>query len=89
MPHFVTASLIGLLGFILNLPLGYWRASVKKYSKQWFLAVHLSVPVIYLLRVESGLSYQVIPFMILAAFSGQFVGAKVKGTTSGIHDSVN
>ena len=48
--------LIGLLAFvyIFNLPFGYWRAATKKLTKEWALAVHLPVPVIFALRVVYG-----------------------------------
>ena len=66
--------LIGFAAFIINLPLGRWRASVKKFSLPWFLALHLSVPVIFLLRVETGLGLYVIPVTISFAILGQMVG---------------
>lgn len=89
MPHYVTATLIGVLGLVLNVPLGYWRVSVKKFSKQWFLAVHLSVPLIYLLRIESGLGLKVIPFMVLAAFTGQFLGGRVRKISWNFQNTAN
>jgi len=34
---------IAFVVFLLNLPFGYWRQNVRKFSFQWFLAVHLPV----------------------------------------------
>jgi len=76
---------VALLVFLLNLPFGYWRASVKKLSRQWFLAVHLPVPIVIALRVYSGLGWKPISFPVLigAFFLGQFVGGKVRHLIEG------
>jgi hypothetical protein len=36
-------ALIALLTFGVNLPFGYWRANVKKFSLHWILAIHIPV----------------------------------------------
>lgn len=71
---------VALLVFVLNLPFGYWRASVKKFSWQWILAIHLPVPVVIALRVYSGLGWQPISFPVLvgAFFLGQWCGSKLR-----------
>jgi hypothetical protein len=76
---------VALLVFLINLPFGYWRASSKKFSRQWFLAVHLPVPLIIALRILSGLGWKLISFPVLvgAFFLGQFVGGKVRLLISG------
>ena len=76
---------VALLVFLLNLPFGYWRASVKKLSRQWFLAVHLPVPLVIALRVYSGLGWKPVSFPVLigAFFLGQFVGGKVRHLIEG------
>jgi hypothetical protein len=63
--------------FALNLPFGYWRANVKKFTRPWFLSVHAPVPVVIALRVLSGLGWHFItfPIMIGAFFGGQFAGS--------------
>jgi len=67
------------LVLLLNLPFGFWRASVKKLSRQWILAVHLPVPAIIALRIFSGLGFHLIsfPVMITAFFLGQFIGGRI------------
>jgi len=62
--------------FILNLPFGYWRAHVKKFSLQWALAVHIPVPFVIALRIFSGLGFQLISYPVLvgAFFTGQYLG---------------
>jgi hypothetical protein len=69
--------MVAVAVFIFNLPFGYWRANVKKFSLQWVLAVHLPVPFVIVLRLLSGLGFQFItyPVLVTAFFSGQFLGA--------------
>jgi len=76
---------VALLAFLINLPFGYWRASVRKFSTQWFLAVHLPVPLVIALRVFSGLGWKLISFPVLigAFFLGQFVGGRVRNIIQG------
>ena len=66
--------------FILNVPFGYWRAGVRKFSLAWFLAIHLPIPLIILLRIYSGLGFRLItfPVIIAAYFAGQFAGTRLK-----------
>jgi len=70
---------LGLV-FILNIPFGYWRQGVKKFSLYWFLAVHLPIPVVVYLRLhfELGFQWWTYPFMIFAFFMGQWVGARIR-----------
>ncbi len=65
-----------ILVFILNLPFGYWREGVKKFSIYWILAVHLPIPVVVFLRLyfELGFQWWTYPFIIAAFFGGQWVG---------------
>ena len=64
----------------LNLPFGYWRSQVKRFSKQWFLAVHIPVPFVIALRILSGLGWRFItfPVMIGAFFTGQLLGGLIQ-----------
>ncbi len=68
------------LVFLLNLPFGYWRARVKRYSRPWFLAIHLPVPGVILLRIFSGLGWYWLTFPVLvgAFFLGQLIGGAGK-----------
>jgi hypothetical protein len=63
---------------LLNFPFGYWRANVKKFSLQWALAIHVPVPFIILLRLESGIGFAFItyPVLVSAFFLGQYIGKK-------------
>jgi len=66
---------------IMNLPFGYWRANVRTLSAQWFLAIHLPVVLIVVLRILSGMGWQVetIPALVAAFFAGQFSGRMLRG----------
>ena len=76
---------VALLVFLINLPFGYWRASVRKLSTQWFLALHLPVPLVIALRAFSGLGWKLMGFPVLvgAFFLGQFVGGRVRNIIQG------
>jgi len=65
--------------FALNLPFGYWRSGVRKFSMQWICAIHLPVPGVIALRMLSGLGFQLLSFPVLvgAFFLGQFCGARI------------
>jgi len=70
--------LVAIIVFLVNIPFGYWRANVDKFSLQWFLSIHLPIPFIILLRIYSGIGFEFItyPVMIAAFFIGQFAGNK-------------
>lgn len=65
---------------VLNLPFGFWRASVRKFSPAWFLAVHAPVALIVALRLASGLGWRLITFPILvgAFLGGQLIGGRIR-----------
>ena len=71
-------TLAALSVFLVNLPFGYWRAPSRKYSWQWFLFIHLPIPLVVLLRFLFELGFELItyPFLIAAFFLGQFTGSK-------------
>jgi len=75
MPHHLLAVAgLAALSFFFNLLLGRWRASLKKFSALWFIAVHFSIPFIVVLRLAMGLNAWFIPFSLGAAVAGQLVG---------------
>jgi hypothetical protein len=65
--------------FLLNIPFGYWRAHVRKFSAQWFLAIHIPVPFIVALRLLSGIGFGWYTYLFLVGgfFLGQQAGALV------------
>ena len=67
---------ICLFTMIINLPFGYWRANVEKFSKAWFLAVHLPVPFVVAARLGFRVSFKFIPAFLFSYFLGQWLGAR-------------
>jgi len=69
--------IITLAVLLFNLPFGYWRGSVRKFSSQWFLAVHIPVPFIIVLRIYGGIGFAFYTyiFLVSAFFAGQQIGA--------------
>jgi hypothetical protein len=66
--------------FVVNLPFGFWRAGVRKLSLPWFVAVHAPVPLVVLMRLASGLGFQLATFPVLvgAFFAGQLAGGRLR-----------
>lgn len=61
----------------LNLPFGAYRMTARKFSLKWFLAIHLPIPFIFLLRTAIGYSPWFIPWLVIGAGSGQIIGGRV------------
>ena len=74
---FLRLLIISLGVFIFNIPFGYWRANVKKFSWQWVLAIHIPVPFIIALRIfeHIGFAWYTYVFLVAAFFLGQRFGA--------------
>jgi len=62
--------------WLMNIPFGYWRAKVKKFSVGWFGAVHIPIPFIFILRriFEVNHGWINTPLLVLFFFTGQRVG---------------
>jgi hypothetical protein len=74
-------ALVAVLILLLNLPFGFWRAGVRKFSPAWFVAVHAPVPLAIGLRLASGLGWRLgtLPLFVGAFFAGQFLGGRLRG----------
>jgi len=74
-----TLIIITSIVFLLNIPFGYWRANVRRYSAQWFLAIHIPVPFIVALRLLSGIGFgwHTYLFLVGGFFLGQQFGSLV------------
>lgn len=73
-------ALVALFTFAVNVPFGWWRAGVPKFSPAWFVAIHAPVPLIIALRFALGLQFRwsTLPVLVAAYFGGQFVGARLR-----------
>ncbi|MBN2332568.1 MAG: hypothetical protein JXO49_10720 [Deltaproteobacteria bacterium] len=69
---------IALVALVVNIPLGYLRAGVRKFSLHWFVYVHLSIPLVVWLRLSLGIRYQAVPIFIAMAIGGQLVGGRLR-----------
>jgi hypothetical protein len=63
--------------FILTLPFGAWRSTCRKYTFKWWLAIHLVIPFIFLMRRWGGFSYWYIPLFLASTVLGQIVGGRI------------
>jgi hypothetical protein len=68
-----------LIIIFINIPFGYWRANVKRFSSQWIAAIHIPVLIVVLLRIYTNLGFNLYtyPILIAAYFLGQFIGSKI------------
>lgn len=73
-------TILSIIVFILNIPFGYWRSNVKKFSVYWFLAVHLPIPFIVLLRIYSNIGFVwfTYPALVGSFFIGQRYGSNLR-----------
>jgi len=71
--------LLTLFAFIINIPFGYWRANVPRFSFQFLLAIHIPVVLIILFRILSGNGFELMTFIftVPAFFLGQLAGSKI------------
>ena len=67
---------VSIIILLLNIPFGYWRAGVKKFSLYWFLSIHIPVPIIIFLRYYSGVGFALYTYavFIVVFFTGQKLG---------------
>jgi len=72
-------AIVAFLVLTVNLPFGYWRAKERRFSRNWFLAVHIPVPIVIFLRIVSHLGWHFVTFPVLisAFFLGQLIGGKL------------
>jgi hypothetical protein len=73
-------ALVAVFTFALNVPFGWWRGGLAKFSPAWFVAIHAPVPLIVALRYALGLPFrwETLPLFVAAYFGGQFVGARLR-----------
>ena len=60
---------------VVTLPFGFYRARTDKFSLRWFLAIHVPVIFVFLIRFGSHLSYAFLPLTFAAFTSAQLLGA--------------
>ena len=77
---------VAIATLLINIPFGYWRETVRKFSVQWFVAVHAAVPAVIAMRLWAGIEWQVhvILFLVLCYFAGQFIGSRYKRRSNAV-----
>ena len=76
--------LVVLFAIVINLPLGYWREGLRKFSLLWLVAIHGSIPLVIAFRYAIGLTYSKMPITVTApiiigsAVAGQIIGSRVR-----------
>ncbi len=73
-----------LTTFIMNLPFGWLREGVRKFSPLWFIYVHFPIPFIIAMRIGFRIPWKFAPLLILIAVAGQFAGARLRRKQTGI-----
>ena len=70
---------VALAIIILNIPFGCWRAATRKFSLPWFLAIHLPVPMVVLIRLSVGVEWHwhTAPVLLGSFFLGQALGHRL------------
>lgn len=71
-------ALVAFFCIVVNLPFGWWRGGLRKFSPQWFLAVHAPVPMVVVLRLLLEVPSVFIPLFIVASIAGQYLGGKIR-----------
>jgi hypothetical protein len=76
----IRLCVVALLVLLLNLPFGFWRAGLRRFTLSWVVAVHAPVPLVVGLRFASGLGWRLATFPVLvgAFFTGQYVGGRLR-----------
>lgn len=70
----IPLTILLLIAFTSNLPLGYLRQAARKYSLRWIVLIHASIPLLVIVRQFYGFSWHWIPVTLACAVSGQFLG---------------
>lgn len=66
---------VSVICLLVNIPMGMMRERSRKFSIQWILWIHASIPLIIALRIGLHLHWVAIPINIAAAILGQIIGA--------------
>ena len=71
--------LLTVFVLLLNIPFGYWRANVKRFSLQFLLAIHIPVILIIMFRLLSASGFELTTFFftVPAFILGQLAGSKI------------
>lgn len=74
----VRLAAVAATSFVTNVPMGAWREHVVKFSPEWFVALHASIPLIIMMRKAVLLPQYAIIATIGSAVLGQLVGSRTE-----------
>ena len=66
-----------LAALVLSLPFGAWRVRTKRFRPAWFLAIHLPILPIFLLRLLLDLPVPAIAAELAGTLAGQLMGGRL------------
>lgn len=69
---------IAALSTVLNIPLGALREHCRKFSPEWFLVVHATIPFVAMFRKAVIMPKYAMAFTIAAAIGSQAVGSRLE-----------
>eukprot|EP00803_Ostreobium_quekettii_P001287 evm.model.scf_105.12 EVM.evm.TU.scf_105.12 scf_105:109056-110601(-) len=69
---------VAVTSAVLNIPLGALRDHCRKFSPEWFLAVHATIPFVAMFRKAVLMPKYAMAITIAAAIGGQLVGARLE-----------
>ena len=73
--------ILGAFALLFNLPCGVWRVRLRKFSALWFVAIHLSVPFIIVLKVwllpSAWTALVTIPLAVAGQLAGGLLGQRL------------
>jgi len=77
-PLWLKGAAVVAAGAAANAPFGAWREHTRKFSLEWFVAVHATVPFVAALRQATLLPRWALVLTIAGAVAGQMIGARVE-----------
>ena len=72
-----SVALLMAMAVAVNVPLGAWRRSQRKFSVGWFAGIHASIPLLFAARLQLDVPAWVIPMEIALVVAGQIVGSRL------------
>ncbi len=63
---------------LVNLPFGYLRKGYPRFSRPWARCLYIPVTINILTRRFMGLTYKVLPFVVLGVVAGQSIGSRLR-----------
>jgi len=78
--HIMSLVISALLVILINIPFGYWRYRTRRFSLEWYAAIHIPIPFVIGIRLifDFGWKLYTFPILIGAFFLGQFIGGKIR-----------